>query len=137
MKGYILDTDTWIEYFHRRSGVGFHISQIPKDEIFASEVSIAELTYGAVHSQDVEKHMKEPKIIQANFTVLPLPDNWYDDYAEIRHALVSKGLAVGDFDIIIGATARRFGLTVVTHNIKHFGGMPDIRCIDWVNKSNE
>ena len=101
MKGYILDTDTWIEYFHHRCGVGVHISQTPKNEIFASEVSIAELTYGAVHSQNVEKHMKEPKIIQANFRILPLTDGWYNDYAEIRHALVSRGLTVGDFDIII------------------------------------
>ena len=42
MKGYILDSDTWIEYFHHRSGVGAHIAQVPKDEIFTSEVSIAE-----------------------------------------------------------------------------------------------
>ena len=43
MKGYILDTDTWIEYFHRRSGVDQHIADTPADQIFASEVSIAEL----------------------------------------------------------------------------------------------
>lgn len=132
MKGFILDTDTWIEFFHRRSGVGAHISQLPKDQIFASEVSIAELTYGAVHSQNIEKHMKEPKIIQDNFQVLPLTDGWYNDYAEIRHALVSKGLSAGDFDILIAVTARHYGLTVVTHNIKHFGQMPGVQCIDWV-----
>ena len=137
MKGYILDTDTWIEFFHRRSGVGFHISQKPKDEIFASEVSIAELTFGAVHSQNVEKHLEEPRIIQANFKVLPLPDGWFNDYAEIRQSLVSNGLSVGDFDIIIGATARRFGLTVVTHNVKHFSKMPGVNWVDWVNPSDE
>lgn len=60
MKGFIIDSDTWIEYFHQRSGVGAHISQVPRNEIFASEVSIAELTYGALHSSNVEKHMKEP-----------------------------------------------------------------------------
>lgn len=64
MKGFIVDTDTWIEFFHQRSGVGAHISQTPKNEIFASEVSIAELTYGAIHSQNVEKHLKEPQIIK-------------------------------------------------------------------------
>ena len=134
MKGYILDTDTWIEFFHQRSGVGAHIRQMPKDEIFASEVSIAELTFGALHSQNIEKHMEEPKIIRANFRVLPLIDGWYDDYAEIRQSLVSRGLGAGDFDIIIGATARRLGLTVVTHNIRHFGKMPGVRCVDWVEQ---
>lgn len=132
VKGYILDTDTWIEYFHRRSGVGAHIIQIPKDEIFASEVTIAELTYGATHSQNVEKHMREPKMIRANFKVLPIVEDWVDDYVEIRHSLASQGLSAGDFDILIAVTARRLNLTVVTHNIKHFGKMPGIKYVDWV-----
>jgi len=131
MKGYILDTDTWIEYFHRRNGVEKHIAATPADQIYVSEVSIAELTYGALHSKAVEKHLQETQAIQDAFTVLPLGD-WARDYAEIRQALTSKGLVVGDFDILIAVTARHYGLTVVTHNIKHFSQMPDIKCVDWV-----
>ena len=63
MKGFILDTDTWIEYFRSRSGVEKHIAETPAEQIYASEVSIAELTYGALHSQAVEKHLKEPREI--------------------------------------------------------------------------
>ena len=131
MKGYILDTDTWIEYFHRRNGVEKHIADTPANQIYASEVSIAELTYGALHSKAVEKHLQETQEIQDTFTILPLGDSTRD-YAEIRQALTSKGLVVGDFDILIAVTARHFGLIVVTHNIKHFSQMPDIKCIDWV-----
>ena len=131
MKGYILDTDTWIEYFHRRNGVEKHIADTPADQIYASEVSIAELTYGALHSKAVEKHLQETQEIQDTFTILPLGD-WTRDYAEIRQALTSKGLVVGDFDILIAVTARHFGLTVVTHNIRHFCQIPDIKCFDWV-----
>ena len=132
MKGFILDTDTWIEFFRHRGGVDKHIAETPANQIFASEVTIAELTYGALHSKAVERHLQEPKEIEKTFTVLPLGD-WIREYAEIRQSLVSKGLAVGDFDIIIGATARRFDLTVVTHNIKHFSEMPGVQCVDWVN----
>ena len=132
MKGYILDTDTWIEYFRRRSGVEKHIADTPVEQIFASEVSIAELTYGALHSQAVDKHLREPKEIEETFTVLPLGD-WARDYADIRHALTSKGITVGDLDILIAVTARHYGLTVVTHNIKHFRQMPGIKCVDWVD----
>ena len=131
MKGYILDTDTWIEYFHRRNGVEKHIADTPANQIYASEVSIAELTYGALHSKAVEKHLQETQEIQDTFTILPLVD-WARDYAEIRQALTSKGLVVGDFDILIAVTARHFGLTVVTHNIRHFCQIPDIKCVDWV-----
>ena len=133
MKGFVLDTDTWIEYFRHRSGVEKHIADTPADQIYASEISIAELTYGALHSKAVEKHLQEPKEIEETFTVLPLGD-WIHDYAEIRHALTSKGLIVGDFDILIAVTARHYGLTVVTHNTKHFGQMPGIHCVDWVER---
>jgi len=131
MKGFILDTDTWIEYFHHRGGVDRHIAETPANQIYASEVSIAELTYGALHSHSVEKHLREPKEIEEAFTVLPLVD-WIQEYAEIRQALTSKGIIVGDFDILIGVTARHFGLTVVTHNIKHFIHMPGVECVDWI-----
>ena len=131
MKGYILDTDTWIEFFRHRGGVDKHIAETPANQIFASEVTIAELTYGALHSNAVKRHIQEPQEIENTFTVLPLTD-WIQDYAEIRQSLVSRGYTVGDFDIIIGATARRFGLTVVTHNLKHFSQMPGIKCVDWV-----
>lgn len=134
MKGYILDTDTWIEFFHHRGGVDKHIARTPAEQIFASEVSIAELTYSALHSNAVEKHLREPKEIEESFTVLPIYEGWARSHAEIRQALASQGLKVGDFDILIAVTARYFGLTVVTHNMKHFGKMPDIQCVDWVDQ---
>lgn len=134
MKGYILDTDTWIEFFHHRGGVDEHIAKTPAEQIFASEVSIAELTYGALHSNAVEKHLREPKEIEESFTVLPINEGWARSHAEIRQALACQGLKAGDFDILIAVTARQYGLTVVTHNMKHFGKMPGIQCVDWVEK---
>lgn len=131
MKGYILDTDTWIEFFHQRGKIAAHIADTPVNQIFASEISIAELTYGAFHSKDVDKHLKEPKMIEETFTVLPVR-NWIQDYAEIRNSLTNQGLQVGDFDILIGVCARCHGLTVVTHNTRHFSKMPDVKCIDWM-----
>jgi len=133
MKGFILDSDTWIEFFRHRGGVDKHIAVTPAVQIFASEVSIAELTYGALHSNGVEKHLKEPIEIENTFTVLPLGD-WTREYAEIRQSLASQGLRVSDFDILIAVTARQYGLTVVTHNTKHFSKIPGIQCVDWVNK---
>lgn len=133
MKGFILDTDTWIEFFHHRGGVDRHIADTPAEQIFASEVSIAELTYGALHSNAVEKHLQEPKEIEDTFTVLPIIEDWVRAYADIRHALATQGLRIGEFDILIAVTARHWGLTVVTHNTKHFSKIPSIHCVDWVN----
>ena len=136
MNGFILDTDTWIEYFHHRGGVDQHIAETSVEQIYASEVSIAELTFGALHSRSVEKHLQEPKMIEETFTVLPIRNGWARDYAEIRHALACQGLIVADLDVLIAVTARQQGLTVVTHNTKHFSNMPGVICVDWVECNN-
>ena len=61
MEKYILDTCTWIEYFHERNGVPKHVDAIGRTNLCASEVSLAELTYGAINSSDYERHIKEPQ----------------------------------------------------------------------------
>lgn len=134
MNGFLLDTDTWIEYFHHRGGVDRHIAETPAEQIYASEVSIAELTFGALNSKAVEKHLQEPKAIEETFTVLPVGKGWAKDYAEIRYSLACQGLIVGDLDILIAVTARQQNMTVVTHNTKHFSKMPGVVCVDWVEK---
>ena len=56
------------------------------------------------------------------------------DYAEIRQHLVSNGLSVEDFDILIGATARHYNLILVTDNVKHFSQMPGVKIENWVRR---
>ena len=112
-----------------------HLAETPAEQIFASEVSIAELTYGALHSKAIEKHLQEPKAIEDAFTVLPIREGWAGEYAEIRHSLACQGLIVGDLDILIAITALQQDLTVVTHNTKHFSKMPGVTCVDWVEKN--
>ena len=57
---------------------------------------------------------------------------------QIRCALniISKNKAkeVGQFDMLIGATALHYGLTVVTDNIKDFSIMPGVKCVNWVER---
>ena len=52
MEKYILDTNTWIEHFHQRNGVTEHIMALPTTQLFVSEVTLAELTFGAYNSDD-------------------------------------------------------------------------------------
>ena len=47
MEKYILDTCTWIEYFHERNGVPEQARKVGRKNLCASEVTLAELTYGA------------------------------------------------------------------------------------------
>ena len=136
MAKYIIDTNTCIEYFKHRHGVPERMSQVSRDDLCVSEVTIAELLYGAIHSKSVDRHLREVHELQRDITVLPISDV-IDDYADIRHALTSQGLTVEDFDILIGATARFYGLIVVTDNLKHFNPMPGVEVENWIVRAPE
>ena len=138
MEKYILDTNTWIEHFHRRSGVTDRIASIHTSRLFVSEVTLAELTFGAYFSSDFKRHIEEPKWLRKFITVLDISEV-FDEYAEIRCALKrqrkSLDKEIGNFDILIGATALHYGLTVVTDNIKHFEPMPGVKVENWIQRS--
>lgn len=133
MAKYIIDTNTCIEYFKHRNGVPERMSQESRDDLCVSEVTIAELLYGAVHSKSVDRHLREVRELQRDIAVLPISDV-IDDYADIRHTLTSQGIIVEDFDILIGATARHYGLIAVTDNLKHFNPMPDVEVENWIKR---
>lgn len=133
MAKYIIDTNTCIEYFKHRNGVPERMNLESRDDLCFSEVTIAELLYGAVHSKSVDRHLREVRELQRDVAVLPISDV-IDDYADIRHALTSQGITVEDFDILIGATARHYGLIAVTDNLKHFNPMPGVEVENWIKR---
>ena len=133
MAKYIIDTNTCIEYFKHRNGVPERMCQVSRDDLCVSEVTIAELLYGAVHSKSVDRHLREVRELQRDIAVLPISDV-IDDYADIRHVLTSQGITVEDFDILIGATARHYDLIAVTDNLKHFGPMPGVNVENWIER---
>ncbi len=138
MERYLLDTCTWIEYFHERNGVKELVDTKDIDQIVVSEITLAELTYGAMNSSDYERYIKEPEWLRRYITVYDISDVFHE-YAQIRCALnkIRKNLdkEVGSLDIFIGATALHYDLTVITENTKHFSLMPGVRVQNWVNRN--
>ena len=137
MGKYILDTCTWIEFFHERNGLPEHVRVVGRTNLCASEVTLAELTYGAIKSRNYERHIKEAQWLKRDIVIYDIKEVC-EEYGQIRCALnkIKKGLdkEVGQFDILIGATALHYGLTVVTDNIKHFSLMPGVKYENWVER---
>ena len=108
MEKYILDTCIWIEFFHERNGIKEKVDSMDVDQIFASEVTLAELTYGAINSADYERHIKEPEWLRQYVMIYEISDV-FEEYGQIRCALnkidKNKAKEVGQFDMLIGATA--------------------------------
>lgn len=132
----MLDTNSWIEYFKNRNGVADHVDALPRTQLCASEITVAELIYGAYNSKNFEKHYREAMWLKNNIEIYPISDA-LDDYGDIRFATKRKGIPIGQFDLLIGATARHYGLTVVTDNKKDFSPMPGVKIENWVKRPDE
>lgn len=52
--------------------------------------------------------------------------------AQEKVRLSKAGKPIEDFDLLIGCAAKVAGLTVVTHNVKHFSHIEGIKIEDWI-----
>jgi len=48
-------------------------------------------------------------------------------FARIRGELRKAGRAIGDFDILIAASAIRHDLVLITRNIRHYERIPELK----------
>ncbi len=69
---YLLDTNICIHYFKGRFGIKERIEKIGFENFAVSEITLAELIYGAEKSQQTEKNMK----VVENFA--EKIENWID-----------------------------------------------------------
>lgn len=59
--------------------------------------------------------------------ILPLTEAIMRRFAQIRGALRQKGQIIGDFDMLIAATALHHDLLVVTRNTKDYQRIPQLQ----------
>ena len=124
-----MDTNVIVEMLRGNHKV---IEQIEKHGIqncFISEITIAELYYGAIKSEN-SKHLDDIEIIESLFQIVPLYPSFLD-YAKIRHHLTSTGLGIDTFDMLIGASAVQGNYILITHNKKHFSRISNLQIEDW------
>jgi predicted nucleic acid-binding protein len=90
------------------------------------------MTYGEVYDGIYRSH--NPLGQEAAFTrvlgwiaVLGLDEEVMREFARIRGALRLVGQPIGDADVLIAATAIHHDLVLVTHNVRHYERIPDLK----------
>lgn len=131
---YLLDTDIVIELLRKNANVIKRIEQVKRKNCFISEITIAELYFGAAKSERYEQQVKDVETIMSFFKIIPIFE-CFPLYGQLRWQLQSKGLKIGDLDIFIGATAIAKGLTMVTGNTAHFERLQNIQLENWKIRS--
>ena len=131
MKGYLLDTSTCVAIFRGNREVAERMENVGKDKCFISQIVVAELLFGAYKSNCVEKNLKQTHAFIQEMNVLPF-EECVETFAKERVALWNSGKPIEDFDLLIGCAAKAAGLTIVTHNVKHFSHIQGLKIEDWV-----
>ena len=129
---YCFDTNTIIYYLKGQyPGILQRLrAQVP-ESILIPEIVRAELLYGVAKSQQREANAKRVQAFLEPFTLLPFAGPAVEHYADIRIQLEGQGQVIGPNDLMIAATVRAYGATLVTHNIKEFKRVPALNVEDW------
>ncbi len=133
MKGYLLDTNICIFYMKGRYQLDEKIAKVGQNNCYISEITVAELLFGAARSANKEKHLKQIASFIGQFKILPIY-NTLSVFADKKAELYAKGQPIDDFDILIGATAIYHKLVMITENVKHLNHLSSIKIENWIER---
>lgn len=132
-RGYLLDTNICIYLFKGKYNIRKKLTEVGLKHCFISEITLAELIYGAQCSSNVKKHTKEIEDLLSILQVLPIRPI-LTDYGRVKKELRLAGMMIENFDLLIGVTALANNLVMITENVKHVGHIPGLKIENWVEK---
>lgn len=106
---------------------------ILSQNLFISEITLAELKYGVEKSDNVSSNKKALDNFLTGVQILPIIQ-CLDIFAKEKARLRKLGTIVDDFDLLIGATSIANNLTMVSNTINHLSRIKGIKMEDWTTK---
>lgn len=128
---YLLDTNICIHLFRGKFGVKEKLDEVGIGNCAISEITLAELLYGAHCSQNPKKNKAIVESFVNDVKVLPILES-LELYAKEKSRLKINGELISDFDLLIGSTSIQKKMTMVTENIKEFKRMQGIKIENWI-----
>ncbi len=130
---HLLDTNI-VSYFLRRSSPALEqrvLHGLQKGTLAVSTLTRAELRFGqaAMAADDKRRALIDQFLLQ--LPNLPWTEHAADHYGQIRAAHKKQGTPIAELDTQIAAHALALGLTLVTHNLRHFERVQGLQLEDW------
>lgn len=124
---YLLDADWIIQALAGRPHATAALNRLAGTRIAISFFTVGEVYEGAFQSSNPQAHVDSFREFFRPFRIVNLNDAIMSEFAEIRALLRRQGNLIPDFDILIGATAVHYDLTLLTYNVRHFDRIPDLK----------
>jgi tRNA(fMet)-specific endonuclease VapC len=130
---YLLDSNICIHLFRGQFGIIDKLNEIGIENCVISEITLAELVFGAEKSNNPKKNLNIIKKFATQLTILPILDA-IPTYGKEKVRLQNLGKMISDFDLLIGCTSIENNLIMVTENIKEFERIEKIKIENWVKR---
>ncbi len=131
---YLLDTSICVFFLRGKLDMDAHIREKGRENCFISEITVAELRYGAENSDSPVKSHKAVDSFLAGLSIIPIYGS-IRRYAKEKVRLRKSGNPMHDeFDLMIGVTAIENKLTLVTDNVKDFERLKGIKIENWFKR---
>lgn len=118
---YLLDTCICVDLLRRRQEIALKLNHVGWENCYISEITIAELLYGAECSLYPQANTAIIERLCASFHVVTISDS-IREFVKQKSYLRNKGQMIEDSDLWIASTAVHNNMTMVTHNVKHLVG---------------
>ena len=132
---FLLDTNICIHFFRGKYSLLEKFESIGINNCVISEITLAELVFGAENSTNPKKNHKIVEKFLNSISVLPIFDSIYL-YAKEKSRLRKSGIMISDFDLLIGCTAVEKNLIMVTENTREFERISNIQIENWIDRTS-
>jgi tRNA(fMet)-specific endonuclease VapC len=117
---YLIDTDWVIHYLNGHPAIVERLEEFQEQGLALSVISLAELYEGIYYSRDPERNEQALNNFLRGVMVIGIDEDICRLFGRERGRLRAAGKMIGDFDLLIGATALHHHLTMLTNNRRHF-----------------
>jgi tRNA(fMet)-specific endonuclease VapC len=117
---YLIDTDWVIQYLNGQATIVRRLDELKERGLAISVVSLAEIYEGVYYSTDPEGNEGDLNDFLRAVVVIGIDEETCKVFGRGRGHLRASRKTVGDFDLLIGATALHHNLTLLTNNRRHF-----------------
>ena len=124
---YLIDTDWVIDHLRDMEAITSKLEDLAPEGLALSIISLAELYEGVYYSRDpIQSEEVLRAFLDPDLTILGIDEEISQTSGRERGRLRQEGRNIGDFDLLIAATCRRHGLTLLTNNRRHFELVRDL-----------
>ncbi|MEM9092284.1 MAG: type II toxin-antitoxin system VapC family toxin [Cyanobacteria bacterium P01_F01_bin.53] len=125
----LIDTDITSFIFKGSDYADPYLPLLMEQELALSFMTVAELFQWAILRQWGDRRLLQLEQHLSNYLVIPVDQPLCREWAQVRSDRQSVGRPISPQDAWIAATALRHNLPLVTHNIKDFVGISNLRLI--------